>query len=202
MRNIEYNSNIRIADTFLKYPGITDTPESIEAFIDRQISARTSKLKRLMALRKMSSGDIRQEFLMAIVAAMARFDSTQSSWKTYVSGVCNNRYCQFRREYCAETTALGNRLGLDVMKGDESSIIPTYEVDFDAPIDVNTVVDKLPSRLRQVANLLKTHSPAQAASRLGVSRSTVSRAINRIREYFLAAGFQNCMAMQQISHWC
>lgn len=201
MKN-ELNCNIRIADLFLNHISITDTPESIEAFIDRQIATRTSKLKRVMALRKMSSSDIRQEFLMAIVAAMARFDSTQSSWKTYVSGVCNNRYCQFRREYCAEMTALGNRLGLDDMEVHESGVIPTYEVDFDTPIDVNTVVDKMPSRLRQVATLLKTQSPAQVAFRLGVSRSTISRAVNQIRDYFLAAGFQNGIAMQHFNPSC
>jgi DNA-directed RNA polymerase specialized sigma24 family protein len=202
MRKIESNNNIRIADTFLKYPGITDTPKSIEAFIDRQINTRTAKLKKFLALRKMSICDIRQEFLMAILSAMTRFDSTKSSWRTYVSGVCNNRYCELRREYYTEMTALGNRLGLDDMEVHESGVIPTYEVDFDTPIDLNTVVDKMPSRLRQIANLLKMYSPAQAASRLGVSRSTISRAMNRIREYFLAAGFQNCMATQQISPLC
>jgi RNA polymerase sigma factor (sigma-70 family) len=175
---------------FLKHPGITDTPESIEAFVDKQIATRTAKLKQVMSVRKLSCGDIRQEFLLAIIEAMSRFDSTKGTWRTYISKVCNNRYCELRRKYSTEINSLGNVTQLDVLNENETDVIPTYEVDFETQADVSAVLSKIPANLLKIAELLKTNSPAQTASHLGVSRSTISRAIKRIREYFLANGFE------------
>lgn len=179
-----------LAELILSKPGVSGSPADIEAFVDKQIATRTARLKPLMGLRKMSRDDIRQEFLLAILGAMSRFDSTKASWRTYVSRVCNYRYCELQREYSTDVNGLGNIAPLDTIDEDESDVVPTYETDFETQVDVNTVMSKLSSHLHQIAELLKTNSPSQTAAHLGVSRPTISRAIKQIREYFLTFGFE------------
>ena len=184
------NSNVSIADLFLSHPEITDPPQKIEAFIDKQIETRTQKLRKVMELRKLSLSDIRQEFLLAIIEAMPGFDTTQSTWRTYISKVCNNRYLNFRREYRLACKYIGNMVSLDAIENDESDIVPTYEVDFETQHDVHIVLEKMPKHLREIAELLKSNSPAKTASLLGVSRATISRSVKQIRAFFLASGFK------------
>ncbi|MEN6386026.1 MAG: sigma-70 family RNA polymerase sigma factor [Phycisphaerales bacterium] len=189
MKTLE-NSNFSIADLFLKHPAISESPQKIEAFFDKQVETRVPKLKKVMELRKLSESDIRQEFLVAIMEAMPNFDPARSTWRTYISRVCNNRYCNFRREYRLACKCLGNITAIDLLDKDDTDVIPTYEVDFETQGDVNTVMSKLPLRLQQIAELLKTNSPAQVASHLKTSRSTISRAMKKIRQYFLVSGFE------------
>jgi RNA polymerase sigma factor (sigma-70 family) len=190
MQKTQSKNTVHLADLFFKHPGITDTPADIETFIDQQIEMRTSKLRSLMIRRKLSPTDIRQDFIVAIVEAMPGFDPARSSWRTYLSRVFNNRYCNFRRQYKLDRKVMGDIVALDAMDDDESDDLPTYEVDLETPIDINTVIEKLPARLRQFAELLKTNSPADVATQLNVTRSTVGRAMKRIREVFLRAGYE------------
>jgi hypothetical protein len=95
-----------------------------------------------------------------------------------------------KRSYSREKNAFGNVISTDTLDEDDSDVIPTYQVDFETQGDVNAVMRKLPLHLRRIASLLKTNSPAQVASYLKISRSTVSRAIEKIREHFLASGFE------------
>jgi hypothetical protein len=57
-------------------------------------------------------------------------------------------------------------------------------------VDVASVLDLLPSRLRGVAELLMKGSKAQAARDRGVSRSTQDREIRALRRWFERAGLQ------------
>lgn len=188
MQKIVSKSSIPLADLLVNCPGITDSPADIEAFIDQQIGLRMTKLKSLMVRRKLSRSDIYQEFIVAIIEAMPGFNSARSTWRTYLSRVINNRYCNFRRQYRIDCKSLGTLVALDGC--DENQDIPTYQVDFGMPADITAVLEKLPVRLRQYAELLKTHSPARVAAELNVTRSSVGRAIKRIREYFLHSGFE------------
>lgn len=190
MQKTQSNNTVHLADLFRNHPSITDSPADIEAFIDQQIDMRTRKLRSLMARRKLSPSDIRQDFITAIIEAMAGFNPARSTWRTYLSRVLNNRYCNFRRQYKLDRKVLGDIVALDTLDEDDSDEIPTYTIDFETQTDVKTVIEKLPERLRPYAELLKTNSPAQVAAALNVSRSTVCRAMKRIREYFLEAGFE------------
>ena len=179
-----------LAELIISKPGVKDSTQQIEAFIDKQIETRMQKLRKVMELRQLSRSDIRQEFLLAIIEAMPGFDTTQSTWRTYISKVCNNRYLNFRREYRLACKCMGNVISLDEIGNDESGLIPTYEVDFETQHDVNIVLEKLPKHLREIAELLKTNSLTKTASLLGVSRCTISRGVKQIRGYFQTRGFE------------
>jgi RNA polymerase sigma factor (sigma-70 family) len=194
MQKAQTNTPVHLTDLFLIHPSITDSPSDIEAFIDQQIDMRTRKLRSLMARRKLSAGDIRQDFIVAILEAMPGFDPARSTWRTYLSRVLNNRYCNFKRQYKLDRKVLGDIVALDTLDEDDSDEIPGYTIDFEIQTDIKGAIEKLPLRLRPYAELLKTNSPAQVAATLNVSRSTVCRAMKRIREYFLEAGFQKLPA--------
>ena len=55
-------------------------------------------------------------------------------------------------------------------------------------LDLMAVLDSLPPPLREVAELLMTDSVAEAARRLGKSRSTIYGRLARLRERFEDAG--------------
>ncbi len=58
----------------------------------------------------------------------------------------------------------------------------------DSRIDVDTVRRRLPADLRALADLLETHTLAEAARALGVPRSSLQRTLARIRRHFEARG--------------
>ena len=191
MKKKKLSRTVQLAELFLYHPSITDTPADIQAFIDQQIQIRTQKLRSLMARWKLSPSDIRQDFIMAIVEAMPGFNPARSTWRTYLSRVLNNRYCNFKRQYNLDRKILGDIVTLDTLDEDDSDEIPTYTIDFETRADLKTAIETLPACLRPYAELLKTNSPAQVASALNVSRSSVCRAVKRIREHFLDAGLKS-----------
>jgi len=181
------NSNFSIEDSFLKHPGITDSPKDIEAYVKKQIDMRMSRLRRIMAFKRLSVQDVRQDFLLAIVSAMANYNAEKSGWRTFVSSVCNKKYCYLMRTYQNEKKFLLNLTSLDTID-EESESLPLYESDFDTQIDVDTAIEGLPDRLRNIGEMLKHNSPAQVAKQLGVSRTTIGRAMKHLRDAFLKNG--------------
>ena len=181
------NSNFSIADLFLKHPGVTDTPKDIESYVKKQIDMRMSRLRRIMAFKRLNVQDVRQDFLLAIVSAMANYDAEKSGWRTFVSSVCNKKYCYLMRTYQNEKKFLLNLTSLDTID-EESESLPSYETDFDTQIDVDTAMEGLSDRLRNIAEMLKHNSPAQVAKQLGVSRTTIGRAMKHLRTAFLKNG--------------
>jgi FixJ family two-component response regulator len=58
----------------------------------------------------------------------------------------------------------------------------------DLACDVSELLSRLPSQLREVAELLGSHPKRQIASQLGISRRTLDRRIDALRAHFAAAG--------------
>jgi len=181
------NSNFSIADLFLKHPGVTDSPKAIESYVKKQIDMRMSRLRRIMAFKRLSVQDVRQDFLLAIVSAMTNYDAEKSGWRTFVSSVCNKKYCYLMRTYQNEKKFLLNLTSLDTID-EESESLPTYQTDFDTQIDVDTALEGLSERLRVIAEMLKHNSPAQVAKKLGVSHTTIGRAMKHLKAAFLKNG--------------
>ncbi len=63
-----------------------------------------------------------------------------------------------------------------------------------AALDVAAVLATLPRRLRRVAEVLKDHSVLAAAKRLKMSRTTLYRRLDELREFFAAAGLKDFFA--------
>ncbi len=69
----------------------------------------------------------------------------------------------------------------------------------DLRIDVHRVILRLPEELAEVATLLMTLNGTEAATRLGISRSTLYRRLMGIRSVFAAAGLDHYLCQPGIS---
>jgi DNA-directed RNA polymerase specialized sigma24 family protein len=57
-------------------------------------------------------------------------------------------------------------------------------------LDVQSVIETLPPRLREIAEGLKTHSVTEIAQQHGMSRRHMHRLVNKIRQHFDEAGLR------------
>jgi RNA polymerase sigma-70 factor (ECF subfamily) len=155
--------------------------------------------------------DLVQELQLAVVERAPRFDAERAKWSTFVKTVVRRRAISLRRRQMAECRAGGREVSsLNVTFEDEDGQTTTlanlvredqsfgylgrdYQSDEDQAalaMDVATVISKLPTELRELCELLKHGSIADVARDRGIPRTTLRHQLNKIREAFVAAGFE------------
>jgi RNA polymerase sigma factor (sigma-70 family) len=177
------------------------------AIVRRKAIAAPKALRRL----GYEPADLRQEFLVQIVACADRFDGSRASFATFVSHICHNRQLHLiesgfacKRKAGSTLVSLSDPVGeadtlqlQDALAQDEYMMRtgrrsrPAAELML-LRIDVDRVVDALPAGMVEVARLLAAgERPADVAQHLGISHATVYRRIAALRAAFRAAGFDH-----------
>jgi RNA polymerase sigma factor (sigma-70 family) len=161
-----------------------------------------SMLRRAVAVRAAAlrltpddRADIEQEVALGLVRALPRFNQHRAGLGTFVAAVAQNVMASlWRRE---------RKMGMIA-----SESIEDLEVAVAAPgyglelyIDVDRVLRRIRPLDRMVAVLLVDHSPAMVGRRLGISRSSVYRAIGRLRAAFTAAGLAPTTCQKRRREW-
>lgn len=154
--------------------------------------------------------DLMQEISLECWRKSSRYDTTRSTRRTFFRRISNNRIANLIEEQTAKcrdfrlcqrslndpTASAGNgaqEFGESISDRDYEtrmgrSSLSTYERT-ELQIDVSRVISGLPAELSAVAVQLQSVRVVEAARRLNVSRSTLCRRIERIRDAFVAAGF-------------
>jgi len=162
--------------------------------------------------------DIGQELLVDVVVRLRKFDPVKSSRRTFVQRVVRHRVAtlldaqraacrDFRRCRASldapspfsagDSIPLGETLSADEYEAwSGRSVLPSRER-IELQIDVARVIAVLPAELAAVATVLKSAGAVEAGRRLGISRATVYRRIDRIREVFAAAGLDGYILQQR-----
>jgi len=156
--------------------------------------------------------DLVQELKLAVIEGVPRFNPERAKWSTFVRLVVRGRAVSLQRKRLADCRAAGRDIvSLDDTIEDEDGQLTTlanrvredqsldyvardYVSDEDrlvTEMDIATVVASLPSELRDLCERLTTRSVTQVARDLGVPRTTLTHQLKKIREAFVAAGFDS-----------
>ncbi len=125
--------------------------------------------------------DLEQDTLLEIWRALAHYDPTRASLRTFIERVAETRFRSLlrarRRQPVIEP--------LDRINPASAVGIPAVAL----RVDLERLLSLLPSRDRELLVLLMEHPPSEAARRLGIGRSTVYGRLARLRPVFSAAGY-------------
>jgi len=184
---------------------ISDYARSLIRFKSRQMVGRAG-------FNESDLEDIEQELTVYLLDNLPRHDAAKSSENTFVSMLLDGkvakmlrRRSQGQRDHRREEFSLNDRVVDDL--GDEVQRVNiitadeacmrwgttncTREDEVDRSTDVVRAVNELPDDLRHIAELLKVERPAEVARRLKMPRTTLNRAIERIRKAFEADGLED-----------
>jgi len=155
--------------------------------------------------------DIRQELTLYLLEHLPRHDPEKGADTTFICMLIDGKIAKMIRhrhqdarnpvrEECSLNEVVQDDTGRDVLRAntiteDEADQRlamrrRTAEEEVDLVHDVAAAVAALPDDLRRVATLLRTHRPASAARILGIPRTTLYRAIERIRADFRRKGLK------------
>jgi DNA-directed RNA polymerase specialized sigma24 family protein len=149
----------------------------------RLAAVRAAAIVTLYRLPKDFRRDLEQEALLELWRKCPAYDSRRGSWRTFSERVVANRLTSLVRRMHSQRSGqfreepLENVLGLGAP--DDRTDLRT---------DISRVLNNVAHFDRTVALCLTVHSATETSQRLGVSRATVYRAIERLRVAFTTAG--------------
>jgi len=145
------------------------------------LSAKTAALYRLPAEDTL---DLRQEALFELWRKAPAFDARRSCWRTFAERIVANRLASVMRNRRSVRSGWGKQIALAELEIAD----PVGHAQLDLQADVQRVLADVAPFDQKVAASLVNYSADETCHRLGVSRSTVYRAIGRLRIAFTEAG--------------
>lgn len=142
-----------------------------------RVASRTVRVfgRRALARRRIAPQDVedlQQALLLQAWQAMPRYDASRSGIRTFVELVVRTRYAT-----CLRSCMIEHRHDWPCQNGHDVDVARQFHL----RVDVGRVIAGLPSRERQLAQLLMLYRPAQAFRHLGVSHASGYRALARLR---------------------
>lgn len=178
----------------------TDLP-AVDQFLTSAVMQRINgcarRLCRKFALSRADCDDLRQDFQLVVLQARQGYDPEKCVINRFVLMVINRRYKHRVRQLMQLRNGRGNTpdavafddiepdLELLIIDPQGESSLKRVELQHDLAVASK---DMTPLELRICDLLMSGHSPAEAARELGVARSTVTRAMARVRQHLVKAG--------------
>ena len=152
--------------------------------------------------------DIEQDLALDLLERLPKYDASKAAETTFVARVVERKISKLLRHRAQERRYYGRvSCSLDdlVEDGDGRSIARSGIIGGAQPgdaacgadeatnrrHDVSRVLDRLPEDLRGIAERLRTRTVMETAKDLGVPRTTLYGAVNRIRTVFEEAGLRD-----------
>ena len=185
----------RLGDFIAQYVPDIDRDEA-DAYVLNCVTCRVQRLASKCNLDGAVQDDLSQDFLLAVIQAIPRYDARRSRWKTFVNRALNRQYKHILRDLMSVENGGVDTVGFDELEEDaeEAFLDPATasgdpHVATDLRHDVAVAISTLPEpRLRRIARLLMVHSPSKISRILKTSPTAVARAMRQIRMHFEAVG--------------
>jgi DNA-directed RNA polymerase specialized sigma24 family protein len=149
----------------------------------RLVAVRAAAIVTLYRLPADSRRDLEQEALLELWRKRWAFDPRRASWRTFSERVVANRMSSLVRAMHSRRSGQFREESLDAVVG---LMAPDRQMDLST--DVSRVLSDVSPFDRKVAIDLIDYCAVETSRRLGVSRATVYRAIDRLRDAFAKAG--------------
>jgi RNA polymerase sigma-70 factor (ECF subfamily) len=138
--------------------------------------------------------DLEQELHLRLLQGLNHFDPNRGHLNVFITTVIGRAVDSILRKRLAKKRFSGFARSLNqVQDGDSGEPVdarPTHENYVDLANDIDEVLARLPRRLRDLAERLKSLSLSEAARDLDVPRSTLQRWVHRLRQRFEDAGLR------------
>ncbi|MEX0653918.1 MAG: hypothetical protein WD534_12735 [Phycisphaeraceae bacterium] len=175
----------------------TDTSHFIDDYALDRIDFRVRQLRFQFDLSDEDQEDLRNDMVVELLSASKRFDPDKSKRETFINRVLDRFVLYVTRQRCTQQRrASDSPIGFDdVSAGFQPTVNDTRrgepnEQDLrELRLDLPEVIAKLPGDLQQVCEVLTRKSGRAAAKELGLSKSSLYRAIAEIREHFISRGY-------------
>ncbi len=175
-------------------PSLSSSPD-LDTYALRRIEYRVRRLKLALNLSAADADDVRQDLMLDLWSALARYDPARASRATFISRVLDRAYCSVARKLRARR----RRESQAVVSFSESaerlrSPDPVSQADgqssarLDLALDLEAALARLPRNLRILAEQLKSRTAAEIARERGQHRCTVYREIVALRAIFRECG--------------
>ena len=150
----------------------------------RLAAVRAATIVALYGLPQEFRPDLEQEALLELWRKRTAYDPARGSWRTFAERVVANRLASLMRSMHSAKAGKSRETPIDSARGLSAPMDRG-----DLRVDVWVVLRPMSPFDRTVAFCLIDYSASETSQKLGVSRATVYRSINRLRAAFAAAGF-------------
>ena len=186
-----------LAVSFHRSP--TDTSHLIDDYALARIDFRVRQLRFQFDLSDEDQEDLRNDMVVELLSAFKRFDPDKSKRETFINRVLDRFVLYVTRQRCTQQRrASDSPIGFDdVSAGFQPTINDprrgeSNEQDLrELRLDLPEVIAKLPDDLQQVCEVLARKSGRAAAKELGISKSSLYRAVADIRKHFISWGYSS-----------
>lgn len=146
--------------------------------------------------------DIQQEMMLAYLHAWPDFDPDKGDRRSFIKGVVNDKACMLIRDAERQKRWTGTRtvsLSSPVGTGDEPiTLADTLDHEHalwgdvfhsqsqavaEQALDIQRMLATMPKDLRQAYQVLSEHSVSDAATLLGIPRTTLSSRLKKLRKF-------------------
>ena len=142
--------------------------------------------------------DLEQELILDLLGRLPKYDPKRGKLTTFIARIVEHKIANLiarqrasKRDYRRSTCSLNDsldqedylvRLGVEPKPDDQLS---------ELTLDVAAVVDSLPPELRELCRRLGTETVSEISRDQGVSRPTLYKSVNGLREIFMDAGLKD-----------
>lgn len=193
------------------HPEIDIDYELTKGFAAQLIRKKAKQIARRAGFCSSDQDDIEQELKLQLWNGFQKFDANKAHWNAFVTTVIERHVGTILRQARRikrrqpdnqvslselvedqdnELVELGETVGPQHQEGLTGRWVDSAENQFDLKLDVAEVVANLPVDLRPLCELLKTYTVQDVARLLILPRTTVIRRVERLREIFCRAGFE------------
>ena len=182
------------ASTVFSHRSEADTSHLIDDYILKRISFRARQLAIKFRLPDDRRDDLEQAMVVELLKAAKRFDPAgTAAWHTYACRSLDLAVKKLAQAECRmRQREAGRPMGCSQSPGGCSSTVnnPAHVVEdglarVELKMDVEVVLEHMPTRLQKVCRLLMEMSPTEAAKALGIHRNSIYRLIAQVRAYFM-----------------
>jgi RNA polymerase sigma-70 factor (ECF subfamily) len=135
--------------------------------------------------------DIAQDLSIALLRRLPALDIERSPREPFIRLLLNNAAANILRGLVQQRRPISGLVEMPV-DDPEAKLVALA-------LDLQTVLDQLPKHLRELAELLKTCSIAEAATRLNIPRTTLNDWVRLIREQFEKAGLRDYLGTSSVT---
>jgi len=169
-------------------PEARQSDELLDGYVMERIDFLVRKLARQYRLQEDHWEDVRQDLIVGVLEAAAKFDPAQASWHTFASralSMCYKRFCRdaARRRECTVGDLLSAPSGEDE-SASEIYESQSYTPDPGTALDIPEVLVQMPPRTRRVCELLQVMDRSEVARTLAISRVAVHLHVRKARKVF------------------
>ena len=184
-------------NTFPNVHNQTHNTNLIDSYVLARIDYRVGRLATRFSLDESRQDDFRQDMVVELLNAAGRFKPAMAQWHTFACRVLDLAVKKLTQMECRLRQREAGRPVMGFSEETDDCPAAVNEpadlghddiAQLEIQIDVSQVLSRMPQRLRDAAEMLKSLSPSEAANALGIHRNSIYRLIVEIRAYFEKAG--------------